>query len=169
MKSLAFHYLKNSMARSRRNDEEWLALSAAFPGALGIQSERHHGCGEKRCSHTAKKALGGLPFFSLPTWLPPASTNHGRKGGNSKAPLWIINTSRMVSLRIYFKPPYPITGMSMEYTSLPLSILHLCGWSDCLTMSRSGPYPVASQKPIWIRVWKRMWVAHRSGFSENWA
>lgn len=49
-----FSLVENSMARSPRNDEEWLALSAAFPGAMaiGIQvnaiSEIHN---------TARKAL----------------------------------------------------------------------------------------------------------------
>lgn len=32
-----FSLVENSMARSPRNDEEWLALSAAFPGASSIE------------------------------------------------------------------------------------------------------------------------------------
>lgn len=31
-----FSLVENLMARSPRNDEDWLALSAAFPGARGI-------------------------------------------------------------------------------------------------------------------------------------
>lgn len=81
-----FSLVENSMARSPRNDEEWLALSAAFPGASGIQVNaimivvRYATLPEKPWPLSA----GGLPVF-ITTDLTDSGFTHGKKGGNFKA------------------------------------------------------------------------------------
>lgn len=81
-----FSLVENSMARSPRNDEEWLALSAAFPGAIGIQVNaimivvRYTTLPEKPWPLSA----GGLPVF-ITTDLTDPGFNRGKKGGNFKA------------------------------------------------------------------------------------
>lgn len=81
-----FSLVENSMARSPRNDEEWFALSAAFPGAIGIQVNavmivvRYATLPEKPWPLSA----GGLPVF-ITTDLTDSGFDPGKKGGNFKA------------------------------------------------------------------------------------
>lgn len=85
-----FSLVENSMARSPRNDEEWLALSAAFSGAIGIQVNAIMIVVRYAAATLPKKpwplSAGGLPVF-ITTDLTTSGFSHGRKGGNSKAPV----------------------------------------------------------------------------------
>lgn len=111
-----FSLVENSMARSPRNDEEWLALSAAFPGASGIQVNaimivvRYATLPEKPWPLSA----GGLPVF-IATDLTDSGFTHGKKGGNFKA--LITPTLRMVYLKNFSRPLFHITGTSMGFLS----------------------------------------------------
>lgn len=108
-----FSLVENSMARSPRNDEEWLALSAAFPGASGIQVNaimivvRYATLPEKPWPLSA----GGLPVFIT---TDPASPME-RKVVTSR-PL-ITTTLRMVYLKNFSRPLFHITGTSMGFLS----------------------------------------------------
>lgn len=83
---IGFSLVENSMARSPRNDEEWLALSTAFPEASSIQVNaiiivvRYATLQEKPWPLSA----GGLPVF-ITTDLTDFGFTHGKKSGNFKA------------------------------------------------------------------------------------
>ena len=82
-----FSLVENSMARSPRNDEEWLALSAAFPGAIGIQVNAIMIMVRYTAATLPKKpwplSAGGLLVY-ITTDTTTSGFNRGRKGGNSK-------------------------------------------------------------------------------------
>lgn len=83
-----FSFVENSIARSPRNDEEWHALSAAFPGAIGIQVNAMMIVVRYTEATLPKKpwplSAGGLPVF-ITTDLNTSGFDRGRKGGNSRA------------------------------------------------------------------------------------
>lgn len=136
-----FSLVENSMARSPRNDEEWLALSAAFPGAIGIQVNAIMIVVRYAAATLPNKpwplSAGGLPVY-ITTDLTTSGFNRGRKGGNSKG-LDNYDVKDGLSEDLF---QCAISYYKNEHGINVTSILHLCGWSDCLTMSRLSPYPV---------------------------